>query len=158
VEPGKRKKTAKGKVSLSDIGVLRKPVEEAKARLDAARKEVQALEEKARSLLGHAKDAYRATLAPYRDACRKAGVACEFEGSRSGSVSERVSFVVEKTDQGVRVCVKGRPETDEVIPLESLKASVNRAAYRYTEKHLGPRGEIGNKGGSLSNRLRAVMG
>ena len=36
-------------------------------------------------------------------------------------------------------------------------ALVNKAAYGYTEKHLGPREEIGNKGGSLSNWLRAVV-
>jgi hypothetical protein len=42
--------------------------------------------------------------------------------------------------------------------LAALKQSINRAAYAYTEKHLGPKEEIGNKGGSLSNRLRAVMG
>ena len=29
--------------------------------------------------------------------------------------------------------------------------------YAYTDKHLGSRDQIGNKGGSLSNRLRAVM-
>lgn len=53
--------------------------------------------------------------------------------------------------------VKGQPETEEVIPLAALKESVNKAAYRYTDKHLGPKEEIGNKGRSLSNRLRAVM-
>jgi hypothetical protein len=37
-----------------------------------------------------------------------------------------------------------------VIPLAALKESINRAAYGYTEKHLGPKEEIGNKGGSLS--------
>jgi len=31
------------------------------------------------------------------------------------------------------------------------------AAYAYTDKHLGPREEIGNKGGGLSNRLRAAL-
>jgi hypothetical protein len=38
---------------------------------------------------------------------------------------------VEKTDKGVRVCVKGRPETEEVIPLAALRESVNKAAYTY---------------------------
>jgi hypothetical protein len=64
---------------------------------------------------------------------------------------------VEKTDKGVRVCVKGRPETEEVIPLAALKESINKAAYAYTEKHVGPKDRVGNKGGSLSNRLRAVF-
>jgi hypothetical protein len=44
-----------------------------------------------------------------------------------------------------------------VIPLDTLKESINKAAYAYTDKHLGPKEEIGNKGGSLSNRLRAAM-
>jgi len=34
---------------------------------------------------------------------------------------------------------------------------INKAAYAYTEKHVGPKGRVGNKGGSLSNRLRAVL-
>ncbi|HEX9691318.1 MAG TPA: type IV toxin-antitoxin system AbiEi family antitoxin domain-containing protein [Gemmatimonadales bacterium] len=57
--------------------------------------------EKARSVVAGAKDAYRAALAPYREACRKAGVDCEYEGGRSANVSEKVSFLVEKTDKGV---------------------------------------------------------
>jgi len=51
----------------------------------------------------------------------------------------------------------GRPETEEVIPLAALKQSINKAAYAYTNKHLGPTEKIGNKGGSLSNRLRAIL-
>ncbi len=39
--------------------------------------------------------------------------------------------------------------------MADLKASINKAAY--TDKHLGPREEIGNRGGSLSNRLRALL-
>lgn len=46
---------------------------------------------------------------------------------------------------------------DFLIPLAVLKESINKAAYAFTEKHLGPKEEIGNKGGSLSNRLRAVF-
>ncbi len=80
------------------------------------------------------------------------------ESGRGVNVSERVSFLVEKTDGGVRVAIKGRPDTEEVIPLLVLQESLNRAAYAYTEKHLGPRETVGNKGGSLSNRLRSVLG
>jgi len=80
-----------------------------------------------------------------------------YEGGRSANVSEKVSFLVEKTDKGVRVMVKGQPKTEEVIPLAVLKESINKAAYGYTDKHVGPREEVGNKGGSLSNRLRAVL-
>jgi len=32
-----------------------------------------------------------------------------------------------------------------------------KAAYAYTEKHVGPRERVGNKGGTLGNRLRAMM-
>ena len=62
-----------------------------------------------------------------------------------------------RAGKGVRVCVKGRPETEEVIPLAALKESINKAAYGYTDKHVGPKEEVGNKGGSLSNRLRAAL-
>jgi hypothetical protein len=53
--------------------------------------------------------------------------------------------------------VKGQPKTEEVIPLAALQESINKAAYAYTDKHVGPKEEVGNKGGSLSNRLRAVL-
>jgi len=87
----------------------------------------------------------------------KAGVDCEFEGGRSENVSPKVSFIVEKADKGIRVMVKGKPESEELIPLAALKASVNKAAYAYTDKHVGPRERVGNKGGTLGNRLRAAM-
>jgi hypothetical protein len=62
---------------------------------------------------------------------------------------------VEKTDlsavpgtaqagKGVRVMVKGQPESEEVIPLAALKESINKAAYGYTGKWLGPKEEVGN--------------
>jgi len=38
-----------------------------------------------------------------------------------------------------------------------MKASFNKAAYAYSDKHVGPRERVGNKGGTLGNRLRAVM-
>jgi len=72
-------------------------------------------------------------------------------------VSPKVSFILEKTDKGLRVMVKEKPESEEIIPLATLKASVNKAAYAYTDKHLGPRERVGNKGGTLGNKLRAVM-
>ena len=151
-------KPVEPKVSKAELDALRKPAEEAKVKLDKAQAEAKALADKARALVGEAKDTYRAALAPYREACGKAGVECEYEGGRSANVSEKVSFLVEKTDKGVRVTVKGKPKTEEVIPLAVLKESINKAAYGYTDKHVGPKEEVGNKGGSLSNRLRAVMG
>jgi hypothetical protein len=145
------------KVSEEELAALRTPVEEAKAKLEEARKEADALEAKAKAVLAESKEAYRAALAPYREACRKAKVACEFEGGRTANVSEKVSFLVEKTEKGVRIMIKDRPKTEEVIPVAVLKKAPAQAAYGYTERHLGPRAEIGNKGGSLYNRLRAVM-
>jgi len=140
-----------------DLEPLRKPVEEAKAALAVAEAEAHEMTERARTLVAGARDTYREALAPYRDACRKAEVPCEFAGGRGGNVSEKVSFEVEKIEKGVRVAVKGKPDTEEVIPMAALKESVNKAAYAYTDKHVGPREKIGNKGGSLSNRLRAVL-
>lgn len=68
-----------------------------------------------------------------------------------------VSFLVAKTDKGMRVMVKGQPKTEEEIPLAALKESINNAAYAYTDKHLGPKKEIGNKGRSFPDRLREAM-
>ncbi len=153
----KAEKAAEPKVSQAELDALRRPVEEAKDRMEKAQAEAKALDEKARAVVAEAKEAHRTALAPYREACHKAGVACEYEGGRSANVSEKVSFLVEKTDKGVRVMVKGQPKTEEVIPLAALKESINKVAYQYTDKHVGPKEEVGNKGGSLSNRLRAVL-
>ena len=123
-------------------------------RAEAEAKELQA---KAKDIITSAKDEYLKDLIPYREACRKASVPCEFSGGRSANVSERVSFLLEKTEKGIRVEIKGRPETSEVIPFDVLKKSVSKAAYGFTDRHLGPREEIGNKGGGLGNRLRALI-
>jgi len=156
-------KPAKGvklepKVSQNELSSLRTKIEEAKDKVEKAQSEAKGLVDKAHGLVAEAKDAFRVALAPYREACRKNGLECEYEGGRrSANVSGKVSFLVEKIDKGVRVMVKGQPKTEEVLPLAVVKESINKAAYAYTEKHLGPKEEIGNKGGSLSNRLRAVM-
>ena len=60
----------------------------------------------------------------------KAGVECDYEGGQSANVSEKVSFLVEKTIKGVRVMVKGQPKTEEVTPLAILKESTCRPADR----------------------------
>lgn len=140
-----------------DLDALRKPVDEAKTALAVAEAEAHEMTEKARALVAGARDGYRAALVPYRDACRKARVPCEFEGGRGTNVSGKVSFLVEKVAKGVRVAVKGKPETEEVITMDALKESINKAAYAFTDKHVGPRETVGNKGGSLSNRLRAAL-
>ena len=162
---GKREKAAKAPKAAAkkatppavDLEALRKPVDEARTALATAEAEAHEMTEKARGLVAGAKDAYRAAVAPYRDACRKAGVECEYEGGRGSNVSEKVTFLVEKAEKGVRVTVKGRPETEEVIPMAVLKESINKASYAYTDRWVGPREKVGNKGGSLSNRLRAAL-
>ena len=140
-----------------DLEALRKPVDEAKTALATTEAEAHELTEKARGLVAGAKETYHLALTPYREACRKAKVPCEFEGGRGGNVSEKVTFLVEKVEKGVRVTVKGKPDTEEVIPMAALKESINKAAYSYTDRVCGPREKVGNKGGSLSNRLRAVL-
>lgn len=125
--------------------------------LFALQAEAKKVEQNVRELVAREKNAYLKVLIPYRDACKKAGVECEFSGGRLANVSERVTFLVEKVDKGIKVAIKGRPETEEVIPTAKLKESVTRAAYDYTDRHIGPREEIGNKGGGLSNRLRAIL-
>ena len=154
VEP---KPKAKSKGEALDLEALRKPVLDANAGLTKAEAEVKGLIDKGMALVDKAKGEYREALGLYREACRKAGVDCEFPGGRSENVSPKVSFIVEKADKGIRVMVKGKPESEELIPLAALKASIGKAAYAYTDKHVGPRERVGNKGGTLGNRLRAVM-
>jgi hypothetical protein len=153
---------AKGKAArkaplAEDLDALRKPVEEAKAALEATEAEAKEAARNSDALVIRARETLLRALTPYRLACRKADRPCEFEGARGANVSERVSFLVERVDQGVRVAVEGKPDTEEVIPMAALKKSVNREAYRYVGAHIGPREKVGNKGGSLSNRLRAVL-
>jgi hypothetical protein len=71
-------------------------------------------------------------------------------------VSAVAKFMVSRVPNGVRVIISGLPESEEVIPEQTLKDSVNRAAYAYTEKHCGPRSVVGNKGGGLYNKIRAI--
>jgi hypothetical protein len=86
----KPEKPAEPKISQAELDALRKPVEAAKGGF-----------EKARALVAEAKDAYRTALAPYREACQKAGIECEYlpaprqvasrqagEGGRSANVSD----------------------------------------------------------------------
>jgi hypothetical protein len=117
-------------------------VEAAQKRVEAAMKEAEQLQAKALDVVAEARAVYRDAYSAYRDACYRAGLPCEFSGSRAVNVSERVSFIVEKVNKGVRVSVKGSPESAEVIPKTKLNVSVNKAAYHYTEKHLGPRRSV----------------
>ena len=151
---GKEASTEKPK---TDLTPLKKKAEEGKATFEKARTEANALRTQARDVEAAAKKAYAEAVAPYRDACRKAGVECEFAGGRATNVTPAVRFLVEKVKDGVKVTIKDQPGTEEVIPDRALKESVSREAYAYVEKRLGPKHEIGNKGGSLGNRIRAVL-
>ncbi|MHC4740343.1 MAG: hypothetical protein ACYS8Z_00370 [Planctomycetota bacterium] len=151
--PAQKKK----KAPPTELTTLKKKAEEARTELVKAENEANALRMQAKSVESVAKKAYAEAVAPYREACRRAGVECEFAGGKAGSVTERVGFLVEKANGGIRVMIKGRPKTEEVIPLKVLKESIGKAAYAYTDKHLGPKKKIGNKGGGLSNRIRTVL-
>ena len=151
---GKEKPKEKPK---TDLAPLKKKAEEGKATFEKARTEANALRAKAKDIESKAKQAYAQAVDPYRDACRKAGVECEFAGGRATNVTPAVRFLVEKVKDGVKVAIKGQPKTEEVIPAKALSESVSKAAYAYTEKHIGPKEKIGNKGGGLGNRIRAVL-
>jgi hypothetical protein len=47
--------------------------------------------------------------------------------------------MAKKANKGIRVMVKGKPESEEAVPFAALKASVGKAAYAYTDKHVGAR-------------------
>ena len=72
-------------------------------------------------------------------------------------VTPPVRFIIEKVKGGIKVAVKDRPETEELLTEEALNESLNRAAYGCTDKHIGPKEKIGNKGGGLAVRLRAIL-
>ena len=128
---GEPKQGPKPNGKAPDLDALRKPVLDANAGLTKAETEAKALLDKAEALVATARGQYREAAALYREACRKAGVDCEFPGGRSENVSPKVSFIVEKADKGIRVAVKGKPDSEELIPLAALKASVNKAAHAY---------------------------
>ncbi|MHC4250192.1 MAG: hypothetical protein ACYS9X_13770 [Planctomycetota bacterium] len=146
----KVKAKPKGKEKKVDVEPLRKKAEEAKAALTRAENEATALRAQAKSTEAVAKKAYAKAVGPYRDACRKAGVECEFPGARGENMTPAVRFLVEKVKDGVKVAIKGQPKTEEVIPTKALSESVSKAAYAYTEKHIGPKEKIGNKGGYVA--------
>jgi len=59
-------KATEPKVSQAKLDALRQPVEEAKSGLEKAQADGKTMADKARALVGEAKDAYRTALAPYR--------------------------------------------------------------------------------------------
>ena len=130
----------------ADVEALRAKAAEAKAALDTAAKEAESQRAKADEAEAAAKATYVEALGPYREACRKAGVECEFAGARAANKTPAVRFLVEKVKDGVKVAIKGRPETEEVIPRKAVEESVGKAAFAYTDKWIGPRDTIGAKG------------
>lgn len=79
-------------------------------------------------------------------------------GGRGSCRTESVRFLVERVKRGVKVTIDGRPKTATIISNSVLEESVCQAAYAYTEKHIGPKSEIGSKGGGLYNRIRQALG
>lgn len=79
-------------------------------------------------------------------------------GKKGAKSTDRVRFLVERVKRGVKVTIDGRPKTATIISNSVLEDSVCQAAYAYTEKWIGPRSEIGNKGGGLYNRIRQALG
>ncbi len=150
-------KEAVKKKPKTDLAPLRKKAQDAKAVFEKASAEADALRAKAKDIESKAKAVYVKTVAPYRDACRKAGVKCEFAGGRAANVTPAVRFIVEKVKSGVKVALMGKPETEQIIPFAALKKSIGKSAVAYVEKFIGNSATVGNKQGSLGNRLRAVL-
>jgi len=153
--PAKEKE--KEKAPPAELAELKKAAETAKSEFKKAKTEADALRKKAAELDAAAKETYREAVAPYRDACRKAGIECEFSGGRSAPVAPRVRFLLEKTDKGIKVTVQGKPETEKVIQNAELKASVMKAARKYCEESVGPESEQGKKYAGLYGRLRKLF-
>jgi hypothetical protein len=151
-----RKDAAKKKPK-ADLAPLRKKAEEAKATFEKAKTQADALRAKAKDVESKAKTVYVRAVAPYRDACREAGLKCEFAGSRAQNVAPAVRFLVEKVKDGIKVAIKGKAKSEEVIPTAKLKESIGRAAFEYCERKLGPESQYGKKWAGLSNRLRAAF-
>ncbi len=77
---------------------------------------------------------------------------------RGSAVTKRVRFLVERTKRGVVVTIDGRPKTKTLLTNSVLEESINAAAFGYTDKHIGPKEKIGNKGAGLYLRIRKAMG
>ncbi len=69
----------------------------------------------------------------------------------------RLFAVHRQGGQGREGHLRGQPETAEVIPTAKLNVSIGKSALHYCEKHIGAREVVGNKQGSLANRLREEL-
>jgi hypothetical protein len=142
------KPKAKPEGEVPDLEALHKSVLDADVVLTKAETEATSLVDKAVDLVAQAMNAYREAMAAYREACRKAGVECEFSVGDSENESQKLTFIVEKADDGVSVLVEGKPKTEDIVPMAILKATIRKAAQAHTGKRVGPRERVGNKGGS----------
>ena len=158
--PSKQKPKAKPegkKAPAADLAALKKTAQDGKDGREKARKEEEELRTRAKEMEAAAKQAYGRAVASYREACRKAGVECEFAGSRAPNVAPAVRVLVEKVKDGVKVAIKGPANSEEVVPTAKLRESIGRAAFDYCERKLGPESQYGKKWAGLSNRFRAVL-
>ena len=140
----------------ADMAGLRKKAEEAHAGLKKAGDEANALRAQAKGVEVAAKKAYAEALAPYRDACRKAGKKCELPGIKAPSTLPRARFLIEKVKGGLKVSVKDRAKSEEVIPDKKLKESIWRAARDYCARHFGKEW-TGGRARGLGLRFQAAL-
>jgi hypothetical protein len=151
------KKPRRTKAQPAELDALRAKAAEAKEALTVATNEASALRLQGMGIEAAAKRTYLDALGPYREACRKAGVECEFGGARAANKTPAVRFLVEKVAGGIKVAIKDRPETEQVLTKKQLEESIGKAADAYVAKFIGDRSAVGNKSGGLANRFRAVL-
>jgi hypothetical protein len=153
-KPAKKAKVAKPSANLD---ALRSAAETMQSALKDAEAKADTMRQEADTLVRNARGAFMAALAPYKAACKKSGVTCEFKAKQS-PVAERVHFLVDNADGGVKITIAGRPETEETIETKVLNKSIMKAASGYCEKHLGSKETVGAKYAGLYNRIRKVLG
>jgi hypothetical protein len=106
-------------------------VQKAKSDLRVPQGDTKPLAEKAWTVVQKAKDAYPAVLSPYQQACLRVGVKCEYEGNHSANVSEKVSFLVEKTDKSMcRLTPNTSATADSFFPRWNIRAALRRRSRR----------------------------
>jgi len=139
------------KAETHDLEALRKAVVDADADWTKAATEAEALVDRGFELTTKALRRYRETVALYSEACRKAGVKCEFPVWPSEGENSNITFFVEKSDDGFHVLMKGKARREDAFGLAFLKASLRRA-------RIGSRAPAGSKVGTVADRLRDPMG
>jgi hypothetical protein len=127
---------AKRKGMSPDLVSLHKSVVDAEVALNKAGTEAEALVDKALDAVSKAARAYREAVALYREACVKGGVECEFSVDRPDNESQKLTFIVGKTDNGVSVLVKEKRGPEDIVPLAILRGSIKRASHVYTDKRM----------------------